>query len=124
MEQIKRCKAPISIVNDSFERFSSMNAIFGKSINHQRGVGNMAKPVNFYCSAPTAKSVQLVGDFNGWNPLSIRCGGRSMVAGLSKRSLRTVITGIVFWWMANQSSTRAAPASLAMNKTREFLLLQ
>jgi 1,4-alpha-glucan branching enzyme len=30
--------------------------------------GNMTKPVNFYCSAPQAKSVCLVGDFNGWNP--------------------------------------------------------
>ena len=28
---------------------------------------NMAKPVNFYCTAPGAKSVCLIGDFNGWN---------------------------------------------------------
>jgi hypothetical protein len=25
------------------------------------------KPVNFYCSAPVARSVSLVGDFNDWN---------------------------------------------------------
>src|SRR5512142_1273277 len=30
----------------------------------------MAKPVNFVCVAPGAKTVQLSGDFNGWNPVS------------------------------------------------------
>ena len=29
---------------------------------------NMAKPVNFYCRAVGARSVRLVGDFNGWDP--------------------------------------------------------
>jgi len=27
-----------------------------------------AKPVNFYCAAPSAISVSLVGDFNNWEP--------------------------------------------------------
>jgi 1,4-alpha-glucan branching enzyme len=27
---------------------------------------NMAKPVNFFCQAPEARKVCLVGDFNGW----------------------------------------------------------
>jgi len=31
---------------------------------------NNVKSVNFYCTAPTAKDVRLVGDFNGWNPLA------------------------------------------------------
>jgi 1,4-alpha-glucan branching enzyme len=31
---------------------------------------NMAKPFNFYCAASRAKSVNLVGDFNGWDPAS------------------------------------------------------
>jgi 1,4-alpha-glucan branching enzyme len=31
---------------------------------------NNVKPVNFYCTAPNAKAVCLVGDFNGWNPLA------------------------------------------------------
>lgn len=26
--------------------------------------------INFFCLAPSAKSVSLVGDFNGWNPES------------------------------------------------------
>jgi len=29
---------------------------------------NNVKPVNFYCAAPEAKAVCLVGDFNGWQP--------------------------------------------------------
>ena len=28
----------------------------------------MAKPVHFFCNAPKARIVHLVGDFNGWNP--------------------------------------------------------
>lgn len=31
---------------------------------------NMVKPVNFYCLAPEARAVSLVGGFNGWNPLA------------------------------------------------------
>ena len=29
---------------------------------------DMAKPVNFFCASNKAKSVSLIGDFNGWNP--------------------------------------------------------
>jgi 1,4-alpha-glucan branching enzyme len=29
---------------------------------------NMAKPINFFCVAPQARSVCLVGDFNDWQP--------------------------------------------------------
>ncbi len=31
----------------------------------------MAKPVNFYCAAPRAKSVNLAGDFNDWDSSSL-----------------------------------------------------
>jgi 1,4-alpha-glucan branching enzyme len=44
-----------------------MKSIFGKSTNDRYNAKNMAKPVNFYCSAPTALFVCLVGNFNGWN---------------------------------------------------------
>ncbi len=43
-------------------------------LSHQMGEGrgegarNMAKPINFFCFAPEAKSVLLIGDFNHWNP--------------------------------------------------------
>lgn len=49
-----------------------MNTIFGTSTNDRYNAKNMAKPVNFYCAAPTAQFVCLVGDFNGWNPLANR----------------------------------------------------
>jgi 1,4-alpha-glucan branching enzyme len=29
----------------------------------------MSKPVHFYCEAPEAKQVAIVGDFNNWDPL-------------------------------------------------------
>jgi 1,4-alpha-glucan branching enzyme len=34
------------------------------------GAKNTTKPVNFYCPAPTAASVVLVGDFNNWDATS------------------------------------------------------
>lgn len=29
---------------------------------------NMAKPVNFFCHAPAARTVCVIGDFNEWQP--------------------------------------------------------
>ena len=31
---------------------------------------SMAKPINFFFAAPEAEAVCLMGDFNGWNPIS------------------------------------------------------
>jgi len=31
-------------------------------------VNHMAKPVHFFCEAPKARAVYLVGDFNDWDP--------------------------------------------------------
>jgi 1,4-alpha-glucan branching enzyme len=33
---------------------------------------NSLKPINFFCDAPEAKSVQLVGDFNQWRPVAMQ----------------------------------------------------
>jgi 1,4-alpha-glucan branching enzyme len=35
---------------------------------HRYSAKRVSKPVNFVCSAPGAKHVSLVGDFNNWEP--------------------------------------------------------
>lgn len=35
---------------------------------HPYSAKRMAKPVNFVCHAPAARSVTLIGDFNDWDP--------------------------------------------------------
>jgi 1,4-alpha-glucan branching enzyme len=37
---------------------------------HRYSAKNMAKPVNFICTAPDAKAVFITGDFNDWHPTS------------------------------------------------------
>lgn len=38
--------------------------------HHERhSAHNSHKPVSFFCAAPRAKRVELVGGFNGWQPL-------------------------------------------------------
>jgi 1,4-alpha-glucan branching enzyme len=47
-----------------------MNTIYDTPIAIRYSARSMAKPVNFYCEAPRAHAVHLVGDFNQWNPAS------------------------------------------------------
>ena len=47
-----------------------MKTIFEKSTTNLFMAKGTIKPVNFYCVAPSAESVYLVGDFNAWNPTS------------------------------------------------------
>jgi 1,4-alpha-glucan branching enzyme len=47
-----------------------VRTILGTPADPLYSARNSAKPVNFYCLAPQAKSVCLVGDFNHWNPTS------------------------------------------------------
>jgi 1,4-alpha-glucan branching enzyme len=44
--------------------------MFHASTSNPYAAGRTIKPVNFYCNAPSARSVFLAGDFNGWNPVS------------------------------------------------------
>src|SRR2546423_641126 len=36
--------------------------------NARYSAKNILKPINFYCQAPGAAAVFIVGDFNDWNP--------------------------------------------------------
>jgi len=59
-----------------YEKMLFMNVNFDHQDREIRiGPGSArgsAKPVNFYCAAPHAKSVELVGDFTHWHPFPMR----------------------------------------------------
>jgi len=46
-----------------------MNTTHDKPSNGIYSASNSIKPVNFFCSARGAKTVQLAGDFNHWHPI-------------------------------------------------------
>ena len=48
-----------------------MNAVLERSAITPYSAKNMSKPINFYYARPDARSVRLIGDFNGWNPNSL-----------------------------------------------------
>src|SRR6266566_8748990 len=48
-----------------------MNTVLERPTTSPYSAKNMAKPVNFYYAKPDARSVNLVGDFNDWNPNSL-----------------------------------------------------
>lgn len=49
-----------------------MNTIQNHPNHSSYSAKNSLKPVNFYCAAPHARSVEIVGDFNHWHPLSMQ----------------------------------------------------
>ena len=48
-----------------------MNTVLERPTASPYSAKNMAKPVNFYYASPEAKTVNLIGDFNDWNPSSL-----------------------------------------------------
>jgi 1,4-alpha-glucan branching enzyme len=48
-----------------------MRILQQKQLHGDYSAKNMAKPVHFYCQAPNARAVFLVGDFNEWDASSI-----------------------------------------------------
>ena len=50
----------------------NMNALRNQPEQAGAPAQNSHPPVNFYCAAPHARSVALAGDFNRWQPLSMR----------------------------------------------------
>jgi 1,4-alpha-glucan branching enzyme len=50
------------------ERRFIVNITYDKPRSDRYSAKGMAKPINFYCDAPKAQAVQLVGNFNDWNP--------------------------------------------------------
>lgn len=55
-----------------YERLLSMEATHNHSNMQSFFPENPPKPVNFYCLARLAKSVEIVGDFSHWQPLSMQ----------------------------------------------------
>ncbi len=49
-----------------------MKAIEEKHNSDPYSAENMAKPVNFYCAAPYARTVELQGDFSDWRPIAMQ----------------------------------------------------
>jgi 1,4-alpha-glucan branching enzyme len=52
-----------------------MNTIYDKPSSRLYSARNSLKPVNFYCDAPHAKSIQIAGDFNRWHPIPMHLRG-------------------------------------------------
>ena len=48
-----------------------MNITLEQPSRSRPSARDLIKPINFYCAAPQAESVYLMGDFNGWSPSSL-----------------------------------------------------
>ncbi len=49
-----------------------MDTLHHPSTGSPYSAKNSLKPVNFYCAAPEAGHVEIVGDFNHWHPLPMQ----------------------------------------------------
>ncbi|HLX68090.1 MAG TPA: isoamylase early set domain-containing protein [Verrucomicrobiae bacterium] len=55
-----------------YEKLLFMNITQNHPDKTHYSAKNSLRPINFYCAAPHAKSVELVGDFNHWQPLPMQ----------------------------------------------------
>ncbi|MGD0615850.1 MAG: glycoside hydrolase family 13 [Verrucomicrobiota bacterium] len=46
-----------------------MNTLHEKPASERYSAHNSLRPISFFCDAPRAKVVQIVGDFNRWLPI-------------------------------------------------------
>ncbi|MGP8020367.1 MAG: glycoside hydrolase family 13 [Limisphaerales bacterium] len=49
-----------------------MNVLQNNSAQNRYFAKSSLRPINFYCAAPRAHSVELVGDFNHWRPFPMQ----------------------------------------------------
>lgn len=54
------------------EKLFFMSIILNHTDSNPYSAKTSHKPTSFFCRAPGAKSVELVGDFNHWHPLTMR----------------------------------------------------
>ena len=54
------------------EKVYFMNAATQHPDPHSNSAKSQHRHVRFYCAAPHAKSVEIVGDFNHWHPFSMQ----------------------------------------------------
>jgi len=78
---------------------------------------NMSKPINFFCVAPEAETVSVVGDFNDWHanhhPMERQADGSWHL----RVPLHHGHHHYHFWSMASRCLTRGQWASPEMKKT-------
>ena len=49
-----------------------MSPILSNPDSNPYSAQNSHRPISFFCRAPGAKSVEIVGDFNSWRPLPMQ----------------------------------------------------
>ena len=54
------------------EKMFLMNTAQNNLADARYSVKNSHRQINFYCAAPRAKSVEIIGDFNHWHPLPMQ----------------------------------------------------
>jgi 1,4-alpha-glucan branching enzyme len=100
------------------EKLYFMNTTLNHPDTTDFSVKHAHKPVNFYCAAPHAKSVAIVGDFNHWQPFPMQ----KSVDGwwLVQVELKHGHHQYRFWWTTNPCWIRTPPALSVMTRASGF----